>query len=242
MLKIKKRIGVLESTTSGIDSPDECLDKDHFLNYAKDISYTYNSKGFRDDEWPEDLSDVIWCVGDSFTVGVGQPFKETWSQVLESKLGKRCINIGEDGCSNDMIQLRVNEIIRNYNPRLIVVMWSYLHRRFVNTENVHSDKNDFGPDKDLENFVKNYNLCKSEQTKIVHSIIPGAGTNSNPNEADNILKYFLKKKYDLQDLIVFPQLDYARDYHHFDIKTSELATDLLIKKINTIDNKSKYPI
>jgi len=242
MLRVENRIGIIKSKTSGSDSPAECLSKDHFLNYAKDISYTYNSRGFRDNEWPEDLSDVIWCVGDSFTVGLGQPFKETWPQVLESKLGKRCINIGEDGCSNDRIQSRVNEIIKKYKPRLIVVMWSYMHRRFVNVENVHSDKNDFGTSSDLKNFIKNYKLCASEQTKIIHSIIPGAGPNSNTIEADNVLSYVLQKNNNIHDLVVFPQLDYARDNHHFDIKTSELVTDLMIEKINTIDNTSKYPI
>jgi hypothetical protein len=40
-------------------------------------------------------------------------------------------------------------------------------------------------------------------------------------------------------MIVFPQLDYSRDYHHFDIKTSEFATDLMIKKINAVDKISK---
>ena len=117
-----------------------------------------------------------------------------------------------------------------------------MHRRFVNVENVHSDKNDFGTSSDLKNFIKNYKLCASEQTKIIHSIIPGAGPNSNTIEADNVLSYVLQKNNNIHDLVVFPQLDYARDNHHFDIKTSELVTDLMIEKINTIDNTSKYPI
>ena len=226
MLRVENRIGIIESKTSGSDSPEECLSKDHFLNYTKDISYNYNSRGFRDNEWPDDLSDVIWCVGDSFTVGLGQPFKETWPQVLESKLGKRCINIGEDGCSNDIIQKRVIDIIEKYKPKLIVVMWTYLHRRFVNGKNVHLDKNDFGADKDLTNFIKNYELCATRQTKIIHSIIPvGDGSGENANLMAGILK-----KKNINDVIVFPQLDHARDHHHFDINTSELVTDLMIEK------------
>jgi hypothetical protein len=241
MLEIQNRMGIPESKDSGIDTLEECCDKDHYLSYTKDVSYRYNSKGFRDHEWPEDLSDVVWCVGDSFTVGIGQPFEETWPQVLENKLGKRCINIGEDRCANDRIQSRVNEIIRKYKPRLMVVMWSYMHRRFVNGKNVPNNKNDFGADRDLKNFIKNYKLCAGEQTKIIHSIIPGSWDYSNPITADNILSHELQKN-NIHDLIVFPQLDYARDHHHFDIKTSELVTDLMIEKINTIDNTSKYPI
>ena len=226
MLKISHSIAQTETSTSGLDSLENCLDKDHFRNYPKKISYKYNSRGFRDHDWPDDLSDVVWCVGDSFTVGMGQPFEETWPQVLERKLDKRCINIGEDGCSNDIIQKRVIDIIENHKPKLIVVMWTYLHRRFVNGKNVHLDKNDFGADKDLKNFIKNYELCATRQTKIIHSIIPvGYGSGENANLMAGILK-----KKNINDVIVFPQLDHARDHLHFDINTSELVTDLMIEK------------
>jgi hypothetical protein len=242
MLKIRYCMGRPESKDSGMDTLEECLDKDHYLSHTKDISYRYNSRGFRDHEWPEDLSNVVWCVGDSFTVGTGQPFEESWPQVLEKKIGKRCINLGEDGCANDTLALRIQEICKLYKPKLIVVMWSYLHRRRIDGENVQFDKKDFGADRDLKNFIKNYELCAGEQTKIIHSIIPGIGLNSNYAIADNILSYILQKKNSIHNLIVFPQLDYARDHHHFDIKTSELVTDLMIEKINTIDNSSKYPV
>ena len=225
MLVIEGKIKTTESF-SGIDSPDNCKDKKHFNSYNKEITYNFNSRGFRDSEWPEDLSNVVWCVGDSFTVGLGQPFEETWPQVLGRKLGKRCINVGEDGGSNDRIQSRVNEIIKKHNPGLVVVMWSYLHRRFVNGENVHHNKEDFGAVKDMENFIRNYQLC-DKKTKIVHSIIPMGLSPTG-------WTYVLQKNH-IHDMIVFPQLDYARDYHHFDIKTSEFATDLMIKKINAVD-------
>ena len=86
MLKIVSRID-LYSNTTGMDSPELCLDKEHYSNYKKKVEYQYNSRGFRDHEWPEDLSDVIWCVGDSFTEGLGQPFGETWPCLLQEKTG-----------------------------------------------------------------------------------------------------------------------------------------------------------
>ena len=237
MLKIQNRIGIPESKKLGLDTLEECFDKDHYLSYTKNISYRYNSRGFRDHEWPEDLSDVVWCVGDSFTVGIGQPFEETWPQMLESKLGKRCINVGEDGCSNDTMSLRIQEICKSYTPKLIVVMWSHLQRRRVNDENVHHNKNDFSNSRDLKNFIKNYKLCANVQTDIIHSIIPDVFTEKNLKNIQYILQH-----EEIEDIISFPQLDYARDYHHFDIKTSELVTDLMIEKINHLDKSSKYPI
>ena len=224
MLIVPKKIN-WRSNYCSMDRLEVCNDRQHFLNYKKKITYEYNSKGFRDHEWPTDLNDPIWCVGDSFTVGIGQPFAETWPQLLEKKIGKRCINLGEDGCSNDTISLRVEKIYDLYKPKLIIVMWSYLHRRRIDNENVHFDKKDFGPKKDLQNFIKNYQKISKLKTKIIQTIIPNIFLDKQ------IVNYLLNKF----KILNFPQLDYARDYHHFDIKTSKHLVDLLIKKINEFD-------
>lgn len=227
MLKIRNRINIKNTTISGIDCPELCLDKEHFRNYPKKILYKYNTNGFRDHEWPTDLSDVIWCVGDSFTVGIGQPFEETWPNLLQKKLNKRCLNLGEDGCSNDTMALRIKEICKLHNPKLIVVMWSYLARRRRNNKDVGHNKNDFGDDMDLVNFSKNFKMANELSTNILNLLIPFAFDGMES----------LKEKY--KDLTVIPQLDYARDHHHFDIMTSEYVTELITRKINTIDFQSK---
>jgi|TARA_R110001592_G_scaffold234241_1_gene491882 hypothetical protein len=228
MLKIRNRMGIPESKNSGMDTLEECHDKDHYLSYTKDISYRYNSKGFRDHEWPEDLSDVVWCVGDSFTVGVGQPFEETWPQLLGKKLGKTCLNIGEDGCANDTMALRIQEICKLHSPKLVVVMWSYFARRRVNGENVHHDRNHFGVDKDMANFSKNFKIVNELPTKIINLLIPFA--------FDDVKS--VKEKY--KNTIFTRNIDYARDHHHFDFKTSRGVSQLIIKKIIEFDNTSKY--
>ena len=38
---------------SGLDSYAACLDKKHFKSYPHKVEYRYNSRGFRDTEWPE---------------------------------------------------------------------------------------------------------------------------------------------------------------------------------------------
>jgi hypothetical protein len=231
MLKIINRIGLEETSTSGIDDPELCGDLSHFRVYPKRISYRYNSRGFRDHEWPEDLSDVIWCVGDSFTVGIGQPFDETWPQLLQKKLGRRCINLGEDGCSNDTISLRIRKIYELYNPKLIVVMWSYLARRRVNGENVNHNKDDFGNKEDMENFIKNFKIVNELPISVINTIVPNAYVRTDS------LNYLVKKITGniSWDLTAVEQLDYARDYHHFDVKTSEHITNLIIEKIENLD-------
>ena len=115
-----------------MDSPDSCLDKKHFLEYPYPVDYQYNSRGFRDAEWPtsqQELQEAIWCVGDSFTAGIGQPFDHIWPQVLSRRLLTRTINVSMDGASNDWICRRAAQIQTEVQPRLMAVMWSYTHRR-----------------------------------------------------------------------------------------------------------------
>ena len=239
MLRVDEFIGRTEDSTSGMDCLEKCLSKQHFKQYNKKITYRYNASGFRDEEWPSDLSDVIWCVGDSFTVGIGQPFEETWPRILQKKTGRRCLNIGEDGCSNDTMSLRIQEISKLYNPKLVVAMWSYFHRRRVNNENVHHDENDFGYKNDLKNFIHNYNKVNNLPVTVVNLVIPGAVTlekSIGPGKANYIMNKFAKT--DL-DLLWIEQLDRARDGHHFDVKTSSQVCDRILEKIATIKNLSK---
>ena len=239
MLKVNHKIKSLRKT-SGIDCIEKCFNKEHFKNYNKEVSYQYNSTGFRDLEWPTDLSDVVWCVGDSFTVGLGQPFEETWPQMLEKKILKRCLNIGEDGCSNDTIALRALEIYKLYKPKLIIIMWSYFHRRRVDNQDIHFDKTNFGPNEDIKNFANNFWIVDSLPIKKIHLTIPNAFIDLN-KYSKKAFNYILSKfnfldQNQINKINSFNQLDYARDYHHFDIKTSEYISNLLMEKIKDLDN------
>ena len=71
---------------SGIDSLAYAKDVDYFKNYPHNVSYNHNSRGFRDSEWPDsgkELQDAVWCVGDSFTVGLGSPANHMWVNILQ---------------------------------------------------------------------------------------------------------------------------------------------------------------
>ena len=118
------------SEFSGIEYLKEWSDKKHFQSYPYKISYQYNSRGFRDLEWPSDhLQEAIWCVGDSFTSGIGVPFAHTWPQILQQKTNCRTINISLDGASNGWMARHSNEIIKEIQPRYLIVQWSFSHRR-----------------------------------------------------------------------------------------------------------------
>lgn len=115
---------------SGIDSIGYCRDIDHYKKYPWPIDYYYNSRGFRDYEWPKDFDNSIWCLGDSFTAGIGVPFKHTWPQVLKSQLPeKNVVNISLDGASNEWIARQALYIIDNLAPNLMIIHWSFSTRR-----------------------------------------------------------------------------------------------------------------
>ena len=122
---------------SGIDSPKECIDKKHFSTYPHPILYQYNNRGYRDQDWPEsidELRDAIWCVGDSFTVGLGCPIEHTWPYILQQQTQTRTINVSLDGASNDWIARKAQTIINTLGPKVMVIHWSYISRREKNLE------------------------------------------------------------------------------------------------------------
>lgn len=125
---------------SGIDSPELCINRLYYLNYPHKVKYNYNSRGFRDAEWPNDLSDVIWCVGDSFTVGIGCPLEHTWPYVLQQRTGRRTINVSLDGASNNWISRIADSILTQFPGASMVVQWSFLHRRELDLQPILETK------------------------------------------------------------------------------------------------------
>ena len=165
---------------SGMDSIERCLDKKHFKNYPYKIKYVYNSRGFRDAEWPnsiDELRNAIWCIGDSFTVGLGAPLEHTWPYLLQQQTGRRCINVSLDGASNQWIARITQKLIEEINPDEIVIMWSYVHRR-ENKDASLSDEDRRIHEVDsteIEDLI-NLKSCimSASRPGITHTLIPGA--------------------------------------------------------------------
>ena len=263
---------------SGMDSYKRCLDKKHFSEYPYKVSYNYNSRGFRDDEWPNDdkLQDCIWCFGDSFTVGLGSPVEHTWVNLLQQKTGKRCINISMDGASNAWIADKVTAVAETINPKQMVVQWSYGNRA------QHSDTS--LSDEDRKIYIEyvtlseqisafKHDLDRVKTYPIVHSMIPDAFPENDswnrikddhwPDVScitelpknilaeikqvhkcyDDVKDYFndmpfrkeLQSLKEMNQMIVVEHIDYARDYHHYDIKTATELVNQIIKQLNNYE-------
>ena len=227
----------LKDQYSGIDSPDRCIDKKFFQNYTHPIEYVYNSRGFRDSEWPDDseLDNCIWCFGDSFTAGIGQPYEHIWPQVLSEKLNVRTINISMDGGSNNWIVRKILETLGEVRPKTIIAHWSYVNRR--EKENVDPDTDDYDRRiwyeadvqsmDDLNNTINCIHhaleACRRTETTLINSFIPDF---IDPEYARKFWAELdkLNTKY-----IRYRAIDWARDRHHYGIKTSTIIVDKLIE-------------
>jgi hypothetical protein len=90
-------------------------------------NYNYNSRGFRDQEWPTDLTSALWCVGGKFTAGIGIDEQDTWTTLLGQCLGRRIINVSSEHADNNWIEDCTCNILKEVKPAHIIVQWSYFN-------------------------------------------------------------------------------------------------------------------
>jgi hypothetical protein len=201
------------ATQIGLDSIKECKNLEWFNNYPYAITYNYNSRGFRDCEWPIDLKNSIWCIGDSFTLGLGVPYEHTWPYLLSTEVSQSVINVSLNGASNDWISRMSRLIKKEINPYAIIHQWSYIHRREL-IGNVQSwFDNNTTTEEDVENFIKNIKSTVDDNN--IHSFVP---LFEPPYDH---AKNRLEKEAISNVIYDNNQLDYARDYHHYDIITAK---------------------
>lgn len=210
---------------SGLDTFDACQNKEHFLKYPYKIEYQYNSRGFRGPEWPSDLTNVCWCVGDSFTAGLGVPYNHTWHQVLSDKLKINTINVSMDGASNSWITRKTIDLL-SIKPKNIIIQWSYIHRR-ESADSTLLDEirriytTNTTDEQDIQHMIDCINIVESvkENTNIIHTFIPGCFPGKVIDE--KIIKMNIS-------IVLFRKIDMARDWHHYDIKTADLLTNNIV--------------
>jgi hypothetical protein len=227
---------------SGMDNRSDCLDKKHFDNYPYLVNYRHNSRGFRDAEWPEliEFIDSVWCVGDSFTAGVGVPYNHTWPAVLKSVSKKNTINVSMDGASNDWISRKTLRILDIVSPKNIVIQWSYFNRVEIDDTTLldedrrkHFHYNELSLRHKFDNFKKNFSLVESAKlkTNIIHSFVPRASSLSLMNvnyiwnglKSANWPKHPPKTRKDLHslepfiinELIAVDQFEYIEIYSEY---------------------------
>lgn len=217
--------------TSGIDSAEQCRDKLHFQNYPHPVSYKYNSYGFRDSEWPKTINDLkksIWCVGDSFTVGLGNCEEHVWTHMLEKRLGIRCINVSLDGASNQWIARKIKRIQEEINPAIIIAQWTYITRsESADTtlsdeqRRMHCDPRDFLHLEPQDYYSRFNDLLMSMDDSLINSAIPKFNVFDTP-------VIFRKDLYEVE------KLDVSRDGFHYGQLSADKFVGYLCRRLETI--------
>ena len=91
--------------------------------------YTFNELGFRGDS-PKKKGLRVMSVGCSHTEGIGVHNHQTWSHHLSKLLPNGVdLNLGISGRSNDYIARTIMTFTEQMKPALVLVMYTYPHRR-----------------------------------------------------------------------------------------------------------------
>lgn len=219
----------------GIDSreylstcPDPALEQ--FENYPYDIEYKCNSRGFRGSEWSTDVNQLkqsIWCIGDSFTFGVGVAYEHTWPYVLEQKTNTTAINVGMHGVGNTWLVEQALYIINEISPKTVVLHWTYTHRRKVFLwEYVHNQSSTEQEDADLLiNCVRDVEQNK-KSTNIIHSFIPDFH-----DDSEQLYRRICDTFNNIKIVPCINPLDYGRDSHHYGKTTADKFVSDIIQLI-----------
>ena len=118
--------------------PDQPGSAGYNSQFPYSVNYKFNSRGYRDGEWPDSLDQLksaVWCLGDSATLGIGSPWEHIWPQILSRAWNKRTINVSLLAASNDFIERKCIELLDQIVPEYIVICWSYLYRRDMSEQN-----------------------------------------------------------------------------------------------------------
>lgn len=160
------------------DTPNDCTDKKHFDSFPDKISYQFNSRGFRDCEWPNDLKNAIWVAGDSVVVGTGQAIENTLPVQIQNATGCNTINVGVRGVSNHTTSYVVQEILTNIAPVNLVVFWSFFYRRpkKINYDYLEEERDGIRCSDEFENmryFLSNFEkIPQQTTTNVIHVFCP----------------------------------------------------------------------
>lgn len=93
----------------------------HAMGFDKPgcITYTYNSRGFRDREFDNESSGI--ALGCSFTKGVGIPAEHTWPTQLSNLLKTNIWNLGVGGGSLDTAYNLLEHYLDELNVQFVVL-------------------------------------------------------------------------------------------------------------------------
>lgn len=97
------------------------------------IDYTFNSHGFRGDEFDTSKKSIMF-LGASIVIGTALPYKFCWTTLIAERFGRLNYNLGISGGSNDTSFRLGSHYIPHVKPDLVVFVSAYPWRLDLITE------------------------------------------------------------------------------------------------------------
>jgi len=212
----------LHANSLGLDSLEHCVDKKNFESHAP-VFYKFNEIGFRTHSVENFNSNAILVLGDSFTLGLGINAQHRYSDILEQYLSHQVLNFSLNGASNDWIFRKLQQLLTIFDPRAIIVHYTFSHRRErPNIDWFDDERTECEPfyssEENFNNWFDNFKsiVDLARGINLVHSFIT--------NWHDQNLNY---STFGTNVLAPTAQIDFARDYFHY----GPLTHQKLVKNI-----------
>jgi len=210
----------LQTDCLGLDSQAHCFNRQMFDQHPP-VHYQFNQVGFRTHPVDQFDPNAILVLGDSFTLGLGTNATSRYTDILEQQLSHQVLNFSLNGASNDWIARKLQQLLVLFQPRAIVIHYTFSHRR----ERPHADWHDdertecepfYSSQENYQNWLANFKTIQDSvgNVKLVHSFIC--------NWHDQQVNYS-----ELGDQVIAPitQLDFARDGFHYGPHTHRALAD-----------------
>lgn len=206
----------MKTNTLGLDSREHAFDSQMFEQHST-IQYQFNEVGFRTHPVTQFQQDAILVLGDSFTLGLGNHATDRFSNIIEQTLDHQVLNFSLNGASNDWISRKLEQLLILFNPRAIVLHYTFSHRRERPLLDWHDDERTecepyYSSEENYQNWQNNFTkICNlAKNIKLVHSFIP--------NWHDRPVSY-------VNSIPPVKQIDHARDGFHYGPQTHRLVAE-----------------
>lgn len=207
-------------------SPD--LEKNSRKNYPWTITYEFNSRGYRDREWPASLKDPVWCIGDSATMGIGAPAEHAWPFVLEKLINKPTINVSILAGSNDFVYRKAMELLTEIQPETIVCNWTFLTRRDLENHQIQQ----FIQSEKSRLWIEFYNNVKDVSW-------PACDTQENMSLLPENIQQELLNLYQVPDIVLTDEMLQQDFGPHAILLSSEVLVEYFINLVLEIEHNKK---
>jgi hypothetical protein len=229
---VQQHIGIpfyadLQTDSLGLDSRAHCFNRSLFDQHPA-VHYQFNQVGFRTHSVDKFKHNAILVIGDSFTLGLGNNVEDRYTDLLEQQLSHQVLNFSLNGASNDWIARKLKQLLQLFQPRAVVIHYTFSHRRERPQTDWHDDERTecepfYSSEENYQNWLVNFKTIQSlsGNIKLIHSFIC--------NWHDQSVNYL-----ELGNDVIPPiaQLDFARDGFHYGpqthLKLANKITSLLV--------------